>query len=338
MLDAWVQTLPIGLQNIARTGYLAVGVFFVLSGFVLSRSYAATTWSRANLIRYGVGRFARVYPIYLVSLVVIAPFIFEDLVSPGRPGVVSSMKPWLLADYGLVLQGWAGVLPVQWNAPAWSLSCELFFYVCFPVAVLLFARMGRTGMILAAVLALAAPLWYRWMSVPVAWKPVIYFADFLAGIAAAAIYGRLEDSSVWLRGRGYLLYAPATVLGLFLVANPWLVTSSIGMNSALRPLNVLLLIGLALGGGIPVQALSARLSVFLGQASYSMYILHIPLLWWYKRFWLYTSGLLPQTASAAVYFAGVVMVSSAAYTMLEEPANRRIRDWAAARLRASSRK
>jgi peptidoglycan/LPS O-acetylase OafA/YrhL len=338
MLEAWVQTLPAAVQNIAHRGYLAVGVFFVLSGFVLARSYAATSWNRANLIRYGVGRFARVYPIYLVSLVVITPFIFEDLVSPGRPGVVSSAKPWLLADYGLVLQGWTGALPVHWNTPAWSLSCELFFYLCFPVAVLLLARMGRTGMIIAAVLAMGAPFWYRWTSVPAAWKPVIYFADFLAGIAAAAIYGRLEHAKFSLRGRGYLLYAPAAVVGVLLVANPALVTRSIDLNSALRPLNVLLLVGLALGGGVPVQALSARASVFLGQASYSMYILHIPLLWWYKRFWLYTSGLLPQTASAAVYFAGVVMVSSAAYTMVEEPANRRIRDWVAARLPSSSRK
>ena len=39
MLESWVQTLPGGLQELVRGGYLAVGTFFVLSGFVLARSY-----------------------------------------------------------------------------------------------------------------------------------------------------------------------------------------------------------------------------------------------------------------------------------------------------------
>jgi peptidoglycan/LPS O-acetylase OafA/YrhL len=333
MLEASVQALPVAVQNIAHRGYLAVGVFFILSGFVLARSYAATPWNRANLLRFGAGRLARVYPIYLVSLIMISPFIFEDLVSPGRPGVLSQAKPWLLADYWFVLQGWTGPLPVQWNTPAWSLSCELFFYLCFPLVVFLLARSGRTGLTLAVVVALGAPFWFRWMAVPSAWRPIIHFADFLAGIAAASLYEQLQRSRFSLRGRGYWLYAPAALIGVLLVANPGMVPRSIDLNSALRPLNVLVLTGLALGGGLPVQALSARACVFLGQASYSIYILHIPLLWWYKRFWLYTSGILPQTASAAIYFGVVILVSSAAYLKVEVPANRRIRDWVGARLR-----
>jgi peptidoglycan/LPS O-acetylase OafA/YrhL len=333
MLSSWIGTLPEPVQNVAHSGYLAVGTFFVLSGFVLARSYAATPWSPSSLIRYGAGRFARVYPVYLLSLLLIVPFVFEDLVAPGRAAIAASQKGWLVADYGLVLQGWTGALPVHWNTPAWSLSCELFFYACFPVAVVVFSRMGRGGIAAAGVLALAAPAWYRLTAVPATWKPVIHAADFLAGIAAAWIYNRLEHTAFAQRRRGYWLYAPAAVAGVLLIAVPGLVPAAIDLNSALRPLNMLLLIGLAIGGGVPVQALSARLAVFLGQASYSMYILHIPLLWWYKRFWLYTSGVLPQTASAAVYFAGVVMASSAAYRIVEEPANRSLRGWVAARLR-----
>jgi peptidoglycan/LPS O-acetylase OafA/YrhL len=45
-------------------------------------------------------------------------------------------------------------------------------------------------------------------------------------------------------------------------------------------------------------------------------------LWWYKRFWLN-----PQTASALIYLVGVVMISGAVFQWVEEPANRRIRQW-----------
>src|SRR5437899_12471554 len=53
-----------------------------------------------------------------------------------------------------------------------------------------------------------------------------------------------------------------------------------------------------------------------------MYILHIPLLWWYKRFWLN-----PQTVSALIYLVGVVLISGVVFQLVEEPANRRIRRW-----------
>ena len=65
------------------------------------------------------------------------------------------------------------------------------------------------------------------------------------------------------------------------------------LNSALRPLNGLLLIGFALGGGPAARGLSTPVAVYLGKASYAMYILHVPMLWWYLRWW--------KTFSAPLY-------------------------------------
>jgi peptidoglycan/LPS O-acetylase OafA/YrhL len=58
---------------------------------------------------------------------------------------------------------------------------------------------------------------------------------------------------------------------------------TLALSDALRPLNALLLIGLALGGEWLAHVLAARVAVHLGQASYTMHILHIPLLWWHSR-------------------------------------------------------
>ena len=73
------------MYALIRGGYLAVTTFFVLSGFVLARSYAATAWNRGKLLRYGVGRFARVYPVYVLSLLVVAPFIAADRTPAKAP-------------------------------------------------------------------------------------------------------------------------------------------------------------------------------------------------------------------------------------------------------------
>ena len=61
-LEATALLLPHGLFTLIRGGYQAVTTFFVLSGFVLTRSYSATLWNRRNTLRYALGRAARVYP------------------------------------------------------------------------------------------------------------------------------------------------------------------------------------------------------------------------------------------------------------------------------------
>ena len=70
-----VLILPGPLQDLIRRGYQAVPTFFVLSGFVLARTYGPIEWNRANFWKYLVGRFARVYPVYLLSLLIVSPFI-----------------------------------------------------------------------------------------------------------------------------------------------------------------------------------------------------------------------------------------------------------------------
>ena len=68
-----------------------------------------------------------------------------------------------------------------------------------------------------------------------------------------------------------------------MIAYPEVLPHFIDLNSALRPLNGMLLIGLALGGGPVARALSTRVAVYLGKSSYAMYILHVPILWWCLR-------------------------------------------------------
>ena len=86
---------------------------------------------------------------------------------------------------------------------------------------------------------------------------------------------------------------------------------------ALRPLNGVLLIGLALGGGALARALSTPVAVYLGKSSYAMYILHVPVLWWCLR----RSPEFPPL----VYMAIVIAISSLVYGAFEEPANRKLR-------------
>jgi peptidoglycan/LPS O-acetylase OafA/YrhL len=99
------------------------------------------------------------------------------------------------------------------------------------------------------------------------------------------------------------------------------------LNTVLRPLNVALLIGLATGGGFLVRLLSTDLAGYLGKASYSMYILHIPLLWWFSELTFFRFGATPPAWTGFLFMALVIGVSIAALEFVEAPANRWIRDW-----------
>ncbi len=324
MLEPFVQTLPLPLQTFTRGGFWAVGTFFVLSGFVLARGYASTRWRRHSLIRYGAARVARIYPVYLLSLVVIAPFAYQDLFTRASARLAGD-RAFLLIDYTMLLQGWTGTLPVHWNTPAWSLSCEVFFYLCFPLALLAFRCTGFKRPMLAAAVALALPVLLDALGLPDSWKPLVHLGDFLLGMAVAGLFDAALARWPALVGRGSWFYAPAALAAVLLVAFSGAVERWFTLDLAIRPLNALLVFGLSLGGGWFAAALSTRPSLLLGRASYALYILHIPVLWWYKRSWVYLRLASWPTGAALVYIAAAVLLSTLVFKLFEEPANRFLR-------------
>jgi peptidoglycan/LPS O-acetylase OafA/YrhL len=305
-LEPAALALPHGLYALIRAGYMAVATFFVLSGFVFARTYAGTRWTGGSLLRYAVARLARIYPVYLLSLAVVAPIILADR-TPGRGLFVGA--------YALLLQGWLGPIPVNWNTPAWALSCEMFFYVLFPFFTVFLARANWRNTLLGAAAACCLTRAQLALGVSDNLKPLVHLADFLMGMAAACAFDLLSRSR--RRPAGWWLYLPACVLAAAALAYPGWLPRGIDLNTAMRPLNAVALIGLGLGGGYLARVLSTKAAVYLGTLSYAIYILHVPILWWYGRW--------SHSFSAPLYIAAVIAISALAYQFLEEPANRFLR-------------
>jgi peptidoglycan/LPS O-acetylase OafA/YrhL len=97
------------------------------------------------------------------------------------------------------------------------------------------------------------------------------------------------------------------------------------LNTVLRPLNVLLLLGFALSGGWLARLLSSQRVEYLGKASYAMYILHIPILWWFGRGVVHGGLNITGVPAGILYLATVVAASVLAYEFVEIPVNRWIR-------------
>jgi peptidoglycan/LPS O-acetylase OafA/YrhL len=135
---AAVLGLPLRLRFLTDFFGSGVALFFVLSGFVLTHNYQerlAPPRARGALQEYFVARGARVLPVYWLCLLgILALYLrFGFGLSLGAAADEAG-KPLSFAINALALQAWWPDWSIQqyWNAPAWSVSSELFFYVCFP--------------------------------------------------------------------------------------------------------------------------------------------------------------------------------------------------------------
>src|SRR5262249_48197038 len=122
---------PWWYQNFASIGYVGVNFFFVLSGFILVYTYAARSLEPR---KFWQARFARIYPAYIVSLIVSPPCFFLAARPLTLPFFSWSKDHLVLASILTVclLQSWLPQAALAWNSVCWSLSVEAFFYSVFP--------------------------------------------------------------------------------------------------------------------------------------------------------------------------------------------------------------
>lgn len=304
------------------SAWVALSVFFAISGFVLARRYHSTSWDRPALLGYAVARFGRVYPVYLFSLLILLPIISSEV----RGGTLGSPaeQAGLLLNHLLLFQGWHRPA-VDWNTPAWSLSCEVFFYALFPLVIGLVRPATWPRLAAAACAAFGLPIALRLLLEPPLAKPFLYFGDFLVGLTVGMIYESMRASGVRLPRLGPWLSGPALVGGLLLLLCRDALGNFLVFDAGVRLTSAVLVLGLACGGGWWWRWLSSPPMVGGGQAAYAIYILHVPVLWWYERSHLHT--VLPPVTAGLVYLAMVVALSLVVSRHVEEPANVIIRRW-----------
>ncbi|MBF5046590.1 acyltransferase [Aggregicoccus sp. 17bor-14] len=179
--------LPVRLLNALNyNGYEAVFVFFVISGFLITRG-ALLRWGRLSeldLRAFYARRFSRIVPC-LVALVAVLGALHlvgaPDYVIE-RPG--QSLAGAIVATFGLHLnwyEGMKGYLPGGWDV-LWSLSIEEVFYLGFPLACLL-AR--RTWVLALALVPLALSL--PWMRAALAGNEIWQEKAYLPGMSGIAL-------------------------------------------------------------------------------------------------------------------------------------------------------
>ena len=141
---------------IVELGHTGVTFFFLLSGFILSYSYNdGGRFPKGGHIKFYLARFARIYPIYIATIVVMFPALF--LLRNSGVADQAYREIWAVTA-PFALHAWIPGAACSLNCPNWSISTEAFFYLLFP---LVFAPVYRRP-ILAIVLAFVvmAATWF----------------------------------------------------------------------------------------------------------------------------------------------------------------------------------
>ena len=272
------------LYPIIDNGFVFVGFFFLMSGYILSYNYA----ERPNLDKrdFWVARFSRLYPVYLLALVFSLQMLWSEW------GARSHAEFWqgvILTP--LLLQGWLPNLATFWNTVAWTLSCEIMLYLAFPylIKIPLPEKPSRLVALLLALWAigliphglyvllnpdhLAAPA-DRYTSTflikILKFTPPSYICTFLAGLTLGRLQARLT-----LRARHHMILAACSLVGIGLVLYiflPW-VSYILLHGGLLVPLFAALTLGLS--GPNPIATFFAFPPlVYVGRASFCLYLLH----------------------------------------------------------------
>jgi peptidoglycan/LPS O-acetylase OafA/YrhL len=160
------ENLPDGTPDIVRhaaaRGYLAVDLFFILSGYVIALNYGFWfSQGAVSMARYGrflLLRLSRIYPLHLFILLLflLNPVAIILLSSQHDPG---DLRPDYYVLSVVLMQGWGIVGGSAWNVPAWSISAEWLAYLLFPALVSGVFAMARGRLrSLACVICLLATI------------------------------------------------------------------------------------------------------------------------------------------------------------------------------------
>ncbi len=259
-------------------GYLGVNLFFVLSGFCIhlpqAKKYLATQSDQLDLKKFAVQRFRRLYPAYLASIilvVLIQLFIFMLQKAGHKPGLDLIA---VFRDAGISAGFLQFIFPksLQFNGVYWTLLFELQFYLLYPLLLKISRKIGFVPVLVALFLVQVGFSVY-----PIRYEHAFflrYFEWFLGMyIAESYLSGRkpFQSKPLFIAGVIFLIGGILMNLSIYTWMSRDFVTST--------GFGFLLASAIQRESDNKLSTLwSNKTLTQLGMSSYSLYLIHLPLL------------------------------------------------------------
>lgn len=304
------------LLQVIEKGYLAVDFFFILSGFVIFINYHSsfTHPSFQSLRDFFVKRLARVYPLHLVIMLI---FLASPLALKlfSNEGLVSDRyDPYYYLASLLMIQNWGFFEHLAWNIPAWSISTEFGAYLAFPLLAVILQKWfnsHRWHLIAHLLLSLSLVFIFR----------ITGYLSLGDGIPSIGLIRCLIEFSMGaVIGHFYLNHLQekkdvgywSLVVALFLLSVT--IVFKLPDFIFIPSIFTLLIIFVAADKHILKPVLNVRILLYLGQISYSTYLVHYLVKDWVK----FLSNQIGPIQFVA-YILLVLLSSALLYRFIETP-------------------
>lgn len=270
-----------------NTAGLGVSFFFMLSGFILTHSYynKFKSFDMRSIKYLWVSRAARIYPVHLATLLMAIPLMVKE-------GGNISLSSFF--ENAALLQSWYPnkVQAFSYNSVSWTLSNELFFYLSLPFILICLAKFKMQSRTIISILLilicviLTATLMYLFRPIPhsepYSWRwwlilvsPYINLLTFISGMFLSFVYHRVATSELKISRAKFTvieLLVIAFFVLYFLCTFRSLMFSSVFFMYGL-PIAIVILV-FSLQKGLVSMALSSKPLVYLGEISFSLYMIH----------------------------------------------------------------
>lgn len=322
-------------------GELGVDLFFTLSGFVIALVYGrklSQRWSWPANLRFWWARFIRLWPAYMFVLLVVTVwhllfvmFDGDDPVEPRDLSIGSFMRQVLM----IVQWTEPDSDRLTWNGPAWTVSAEVLAYLLFPIIALITIRFIdriATAWLPVIAVAMTTPLIVSAIARDSLYAPWTWLLRigccFLAGYVMFFFYERCRDSrSAQKWGGSVFLVATALLLTTLVVAHR---SGYHSWGFAAISMLPVMIGALALDRSAVARALSTKPMVLGGMISYSVYLVHMPVIEPVWALHATVSWLAPGTlGSKLAFLVAPILVLLAGYALwrwVEEPCRSGLRD------------
>ncbi len=265
--DIWKLNFLGGFFSFGGAG---VDIFFVLSGFIITYTSMSLLRNSINFRKFFKRRFVRIFPVYWI---IGAVFLAIQIVLPAFYNT-----PFTKTQGNLIRTFFLFPEHEMLNGVSWTLSYELFFYMLFSLSFLIKKKNILTAFYVFYVLSIIfLPFIYPGLYDQL-WSRFVFYPmniEFFMGIAAALIIPRISlKTSVVFLITGALAFITAGVFannGYYLFDNLFNRVVIFGIPSFFI---VAAIVRWELGNNFSIHNLLLR----LGEASYSLYLIHLPLL------------------------------------------------------------
>ncbi|GAB2725593.1 acyltransferase family protein [Arthrobacter bambusae] len=350
---------PVGQVFLPLLGQ-GLPLFFVLSGFLLFRPFATSIMRGKELPsirRYAANRLLRIYPAYLVilgatALVMGSVYIKGSTHGFGPDNIGRLTEPIKFLANALLVHMFIPQFVMSGLPVAWSLTAEITFYVAVPLMALLSARLVRLGTSKAVALAIApvalvviglgVTSWGHAAADHLDYTQRVDFAfgqtgtavllrSFLGqadlfgyGIAAALVVVALDERGVqrvaaWVKV--VLLAAAVAAIWAGMSGTMPYLSNMAGVASALVLLAVVLPSSRDGGANRLALLFEWRPIRFTGTISYSIYLWHLPVIFWLMTHKLTVGGTVLALPFNTILVLGIVLpLSALTYYLVERPA------------------